>query len=94
VQEKIDIKAIDSIKFELYSFKMRGNPQGCMNYLTVNQRTQTKTYEIVLENTMVKAQLGETLARINEQVPVKINYAYWLKRIFKDSDFHFKSSVK
>ena len=94
VQEKIEINTIDSIKFELYSFKMRGNPQGCMNYLTINKGEQPKTYELVLENTMIKAQLGETLALINQKIPVKINYAYWLKRIFKDSDFHFKSSVK
>lgn len=90
VQEKIDLNTIESIKFEFYSFKMRGNPQGSMNYFTINQPANSKTYELVLENTIIKAKLGETLALINKQIPVKITYAYWLKRIFKDRDFQFK----
>ncbi|MBN2805937.1 MAG: hypothetical protein JXR22_04710 [Prolixibacteraceae bacterium] len=89
LQETILLSDVQSIEFEYYSFRMRGNPMGCMNYLTLVNTHGTKTYEIVIANTMVKAEFGELLAKINQKIPVKVNYAYFLKRILKDSDFKF-----
>lgn len=94
LQEKFEIEKLENIHFEFYSFRMRGNPMGCMNYLTINEKTKLKTFEIVVENTMVKAELGDLFKTINQKIPVKITYAYWLKRILKDRDFQFKSMVK
>lgn len=89
LQETVWLKDVQSIEFEYYSFRMRGNPMGCMNYLTLKNAHGEKTYEIVIANTMVKAEFGELLRKINQKIPVKVNYAYFLKRILKDSDFKF-----
>ena len=89
VQETIALSSVESIDFEFYSFRMRGNPMGCMNYLTINKRDGSKTYEIVIANSLVKAEFGSLLADINKKVPVKVTYSYFLKRIFKDNDFKF-----
>lgn len=89
LQETLKIDEVSSIDFEYYSFRMRGNIMGCMNYLTFNTDKESKQFEIVIANTMVKAELGEVLNEINKKVPVKVKYAYFMKRIFKDSDFRF-----
>lgn len=88
IQETIELESIERVEFEYYSFRMRGNPIGGMNYLTLFQKNgESKTYELVIANTMVKAEFGELLERINQKLPVKVSYAYFMKRIFKDSDF-------
>jgi multidrug transporter EmrE-like cation transporter len=89
LQETVLLKDVQSIEFEYYSFRMRGNPMGCMNYLTLKNLHGEKTYEIVIANTMVKATFGALLQKINQKIPVKVTYAYFLKRILKDSDFKF-----
>lgn len=89
VRESHQVSELSSVEFEFFSFRMRGNPMGCMNYLTLNSKSGVKTYEIVIANSMVKAELGELLATINTKVPVKVTYAYFLKKILKDNDFKF-----
>lgn len=89
LQETILLIDVDSIEFEFFSFRMRGNPMGCMNYLTLFTKKGTKTFEIVIANTMVKAEFGNLLKTINNTKPVKVKFAYFLKRIFGDSDFKF-----
>lgn len=89
VKETIQISELKNINFEYFSFRMRGNPAGCMNYLNLQNNKGTKTYEIVINNALEKASVGEILAKINEKIPVKVTYAYFLHRILKDSDFKF-----
>ncbi|MDA3930345.1 MAG: hypothetical protein PF541_15450 [Prolixibacteraceae bacterium] len=88
--ETISLENVDNIEFEFFSFRMKGNPMGCMNYLSLNNRSGSKNYEIVIPNTMVKAEFGELLSRINKQTPVKIKFSYFLKQVFGDSDFKFE----
>ncbi|HKK81322.1 MAG TPA: hypothetical protein VJ909_03695 [Prolixibacteraceae bacterium] len=90
VQETIALDKVKSIEFEFFSFRMRGNPMGCMNYLTFFTNDEDKNYEIVIANTMVKAELGDLLREINKTTPVKVKYAYFLKKIFGDRDFKFE----
>ena len=88
IQETISITDISSVDFEYYSFRMRGNPLGCMNYLTLHTKNNgEKKYEIVIANTLLKAELGSMLNEINKKVPVKISYSYFLKKLIGDSDF-------
>jgi hypothetical protein len=89
LQETIKVADIKHIDFEYFSFSMRGNPMGCMNYLNLETNKGQKNYEIVIANSMVKSQLGELLTKINRKVPVKVSYAYFLKKMFKDKDFNF-----
>ena len=89
LQETISLSNVQSVEFEFYSFRMRGNPMGCMNYLTLVNARGTKTFEIVIANTLVKAEFGELLRKINQKIPVKVHYAYFLKRLLKDADFKF-----
>lgn len=89
LQETIPYSEIDSIEFEFFSFRMQGNPMGCMNYLTLNSKKGEKKFEIVIANSLVKSEFGELLRNINKKTPVKVKFAYFLKRIFKDSDFKF-----
>lgn len=89
LQETVQMKDVQSVEFEFYSFRMRGNPMGCMNYLTFKNYHGEKTYEIVIANTLVKAEFGELLRKINQKIPVKVTYAYFLRKILKDSDFKF-----
>jgi hypothetical protein len=90
VQETIQLSNVEHIEFEFFSFRMRGNPMGCMNYLTFFTNGDSKNYEIVIANTMVKAELGDILREINKTTPVKVKYAYFLKKIFGDRDFKFE----
>ena len=89
LQETIELSDIDSIEFEFFSFRMRGNPMGCMNYLTLKSKKGVKVFEIVIANSLVKAEFGELLRNINKKIPVEVKFAYFLKRIIKDSDFAF-----
>ena len=89
IKESIPISEIRKIDFEYFSFRMRGNPMGCMNYLKIDTSKGEKKYEIVIANSLVKAELGDTLAKINQKVPVKVSYAYFLNKILKDRDFKF-----
>ncbi|MDA3817993.1 MAG: hypothetical protein PF486_11500 [Prolixibacteraceae bacterium] len=90
VQETISIEQVKHIEFEFFSFRMRGNPMGGMNYLTFYTNGEAKNYEIVIANTMVKSELGDLLREINQTTPVKVKFAYFLKRIFGDRDFKFE----
>lgn len=87
VIETINMNNINSVVFEYYSKRMSGNPAGCMNYLTLKTNEGNKTYEIVVGNDMNKAQLGETLERINQNIPVAVKYANLFKKLLKDKDF-------
>ncbi|MCF8361412.1 MAG: hypothetical protein K9G70_02185 [Prolixibacteraceae bacterium] len=90
VQETISMEKVKNIDFEFFSFRMRGNPMGCMNYLTFHTNGEAKNYEIVIANTMVKSELGDLLREINKTTPVNVKYAYFLKRILGDRDFKFE----
>lgn len=88
VKETILLNNIESIDFEFFSFRMRGNPMGCMNYLTLRSKNNDeKKYEIVIANSLIKAEFGSLLNQINKKVPVKVSYAYFLKKIIGDADF-------
>lgn len=90
LQETILLNNVASIDFEFFSFRMRGNPMGCMNYLTIRTKNNNeKKYEIVIANSLVKAEFGSLLNEINKKVPVKVSFAYFLKKIIGDSDFKF-----
>lgn len=90
LQKTHSVEALESIEFEFYSFRMRGNPSGCMNYLKLVDANGETSYEITIANSMVKAELGDILSKINQKKPVKVSYAYFVKRLLKDSDFEFK----
>ena len=91
VQETISWNNITSVDFEFFSFRMRGNPMGCMNYLSIHTKDEgDKNYEIVIANSLVKAEFGSLLNEINKKVPVKVTYAYFLKKLLGDSDFKFE----
>ena len=62
---------------------------GGMNYLSLNKSNAAKKYEIVIANSLVKAEFGDLLRKINSKVPVNVSYAYFLKKLFKDNDFKF-----
>jgi hypothetical protein len=89
VKETLLISDLKSVDFEFFSFAMRGNPRGCMNYLTLKTKDEVKNYEIVIGNTLIKSELGDILKTINKQVAVNVNYAYFLKKLFGDRDFKF-----
>lgn len=89
LKETISIDELSSIEFEFFSFRMRGNPMGCMNYLKLNKPNETKTFEIVIANSLTKADLGDILRTINKKKPVKVTYTYFLKKLLKDNDFKF-----
>ena len=89
VQENIQINDLSAVEFEYYSFRMRGNPMGCMNYLKLINNKGEKTFEITIANSLVKADLGDMLSKINQKVPVKVTYGYFIKSLFKDTDFKF-----
>lgn len=92
VQESISLSDIASIDFEFFSFRMRGNPMGCMNYLTLHTKNNgDKNYEIVIANTLVKAEFGSLLNQINKKTPVKVTYAYFLKKLIGDADFKLEN---
>ncbi|MGF7139263.1 hypothetical protein [Roseimarinus sediminis] len=88
IQETFGLEGIERIEFEFFSTRMRGNPIGGMNYFTLFPKNgESKTYELVIANSMVKAEFGELLEKINQKVPVEVTYSYFLKKLFKDSDF-------
>ena len=74
------------IALEFYSSANRNNPSGCMNYLNIADKNGVRTYEILIENSLVKADLGEFLRVINTKIPVKIRYTLLLKKILRDND--------
>lgn len=74
------------VKFEFLSEARFKNPLGCQNYLTIVDNQGIRTYEIIIENSLIKANLGEMLRLINNKVPVKVDYTIPLKNIFKDND--------
>jgi hypothetical protein len=79
--------SVDKLTFEFFSIPNRNNPKGCMNYLTLYTGNEKKIFEIVIENSLAKAGLGELLNEINRRVPVKVTYAILYKIIRKDKDF-------
>lgn len=76
----------DNISFKFFSTRTTNNPKGCLNYLTLIKNKDKKTFEIVIENSLTKAEFGDLLREINKKVTVKIKYASLLKILFKDSD--------
>jgi hypothetical protein len=90
INETIAIEDLSRVTFEFFSGRMRGNPAGCMNYLTLFMKNgSSKKFEIEVGNTLEKEELGESLARINKKAPVKVMYSYFLKQLFKDKVFKF-----
>lgn len=89
IKETIAVQDIKAINFEFYSFRMRGNPMGCMNYLTIDTKNGEKKYEILVANSMVKAELGELLNTFNTKFPVKVTYALLIRKLIGDKDFKF-----
>jgi hypothetical protein len=82
-----DWSEIRFITFEFFSSSNANNPRGCFNYLTFFGQQDVKTYEIVIENSLVKAELGEFLREINHKIPVKVKYVSLFKNMFRDRDF-------
>ena len=74
------------ILLEFYSTTNRNNPTGCMNYLTIVDQNGLKNFEIVVENSLMKADLGELLRQINQKVPIKVRYTIPIKKIIGDKD--------
>lgn len=89
LHETLSFSEVKSIEFEFFSFRMRGNPMGSMNYLTFHTNSGDKAYEIVIANSLVKAEFGELLSNLNKNIPVTVKFAYFLKRIIGDNDFKF-----
>jgi hypothetical protein len=81
---------LEGINFEFFSTVNRNNPRGCCNYLTLLKYSNQVTYEIVIENSLSKSELGELLREINKKIPVKIKYALLMKKIFPDNDLKLK----
>jgi hypothetical protein len=78
---------IHNVSFEFFSTSNLNNPRGCLNYLTIVGQQEVKTYEIIIDNSLVKADFGELLREINKNTPVKVKYVNLLKIIFRDNDF-------
>lgn len=89
VTSRYEWNSLEGVVFEFYSVAGRNNPLGCINYLTIIKNSNKKTFEILIENSLTKADLGDTLKAVSSKVPVKVNYSIWLKRIIKDADFKF-----
>jgi len=91
VNEKVEYSSnwdnIRYVTFEFFSTSNLNNPRGCLNYLTIAGQHEVKTYEIVIENSLVKADFGELLREINKKIPVKVKYVTLLKIVFRDNDF-------
>jgi len=77
------------LMFEFYSSATVNNPRGCMNYLTIVDKNGVKTFEFLIESALVKADLGEFLRVLKSKIPVRINYAIPMRKIFRDNDFKF-----
>jgi hypothetical protein len=77
------------VSFEFYSSANSKNPRGCMNYLTILDKNGVKTFEFLIESSLVKADLGEFLRQLKTKIPIKITYAIPMKRVFHDNDFKF-----
>ena len=86
VLETYKISDLKGINFEFYSIRMRSNPLGALNYLTLITRNGERMFEITVGNSMEKAELGELFRKMNEKIPVKIKFAYFLKKLLKDKD--------
>jgi hypothetical protein len=88
--EKVDFSGSWSdtrfVKLEFFSSANINNPQGCLNYLTIIGNQGVRTFEIIIENSLIKADLGELLRKINSKIPVKVSYSIPLKKIFGDND--------
>lgn len=74
------------VSLEFYSAATVSNPRGCMNYLTIVDNNGVRTHEILIENSLVKADLGELLRQISTKVPVKVKFTIPLKKIIRDND--------
>lgn len=75
------------IVFKYHSSANRKNPRGCMNFLTIVDQNGARSFEIEIENSLIKADLGDFLREINLKVPVKVKYTLPIKKIFRDNDF-------
>jgi len=75
------------LSFEFFSTRQRKNPLGSMNYLTLHSGTGQKTYEIIVENSLIKEELGDLLSNIQKTIPVEVRYTIWLKRLIGDKAF-------
>jgi hypothetical protein len=78
---------LEGVTFEFFSTSNRNNPRGCINYLTLLRNSNRETFEIIVENSLSKSELGELLREINMKVPVRIKYSTLFKMIFQDKDF-------
>lgn len=78
---------LDKVSFEFFSTSNSANPRGCLNYFTLLKNQNKNTFEILIDNSLTKAEIGELLREINKKVPVKIKYRALYKIIFGDNDF-------
>jgi hypothetical protein len=81
---------LEGVVFEFFSTSNRNNPRGCINYLTLLRYSNRETFEIIVENSLSKSELGELLREINKKVPVRIKYSTLFKMIFRDTDFNLR----
>jgi hypothetical protein len=78
---------LEGVTFEFFSTSNRNNQRGCLNYLTILGNSTCETFEIIVENSLNKSELGELFREINNKVPVRIRYSSLFKMIFRDNDF-------
>jgi len=88
--QKVDFSGLWSntrfVTLEFFSSANINNPRGCLNYLTIIGNNGVRTFEIIIDNSLIKADLGELLREINSKIPVKVSYSIPLKKIFGDND--------
>jgi hypothetical protein len=81
---------LEGVNFEFFSTSNRNNQRGCLNYLTILKDSNYETFEIIVENSLSKSELGDIFREINIKVPVKIRYSTLFKMIFRDVDFKLR----
>jgi len=77
---------LEGVDFEFFSTSNRNNQRGCLNYLTL-KGSDSEMFEITIENSLIKSELGEILRVVNKKVPVTVRYSTLFKMIFRDNDF-------
>ena len=86
ILETYKIEDLNAINFEFFSIRMRSNPLGGLNYLTLQTKDGKRQFEITVGNTMEKAELGDLFRKINTKTPVTIHFSYFMKKLLKDKD--------
>lgn len=86
ILETYKVENLKAIDFEFYSIRMRSNPLGALNYLTLQTKDGKRSFEITVGNNMEKAELGDLFRKMNTKIPVTIRFSYFMKKLLKDKD--------